>query len=90
MSRLLAASAVLILGLPNACQNDEPLHWRYTCGEPVCQGFTPKPGIPLCTSEAYGNRCEHEEMTCDPRDDCNRVLLCSPQDPGVLPCPDRP
>ena len=90
MSRLLAASAVLILGLPNACQDDEPARWRYTCGDPVCVGYTAKPGVPLCTSEAYGNRCDHEGVTCDPKDDCNRLLFCSVEDPGVLPCPDLP
>jgi hypothetical protein len=90
MSRLLAATTVLILGLPNACQDEEPARWRYTCGEPVCMGYTPKPGIPLCTSEAFGNRCEKEGAICDPRDDCNRLLLCSLEDPGLMPCPDQP
>ena len=90
MSRLAVVSAILLLGTPNACQDQEPARWRYTCGEPVCAGYTPKPGIPLCTSEAYGNRCEHEGVTCDPKDDCNRLLICSPEDPGLQPCPDLP
>ena len=90
MSRLLAASAVLILGLPNACQDDEPARWRYTCGDPVCGGYTVKPGVPLCTREAYGNRCDDEGAICDPKDDCNRLLICSVEDPGVIPCPDLP
>ena len=90
MSRLAAVSAVLLLGTPNACQDQEPPRWRYTCGEPVCSGYTAKPGIPLCTSEAFGNRCEDEGAICDPKDDCNRLLICSLEDPGVLPCPDLP
>jgi hypothetical protein len=90
MSRLAVVSAILLLGTPNACQDQEPARWRYTCGEPVCGGYTPKPGIPLCTSEAYGNRCEDEGVTCDPKDDCNRLLICSPHDPGLMPCPDLP
>ena len=52
------------------------------------RGYTLKPGIPLCTSQAVGNQCEHEGETCDPQDDCNRVLICSVEDAGVLACPD--
>lgn len=90
MNRLAVVSAVLLLGTPNACRDDEPARWRYTCGDPVCMGYTPKPGIPLCTSEAFGNRCKDEGVTCDPKDGCNRLLICSVEDAGVLACPDAP
>ena len=90
MSRLALVSAMLALMTPNACQDSEPARWRYTCGDPVCVGYTPKPGIPLCTSEAFSNQCEDEGLTCDPKDECNRLLICSVEDAGVLACPDLP
>ena len=90
MSRLLAASAVLILGLPNAGQDDEPARWRYTCGDPVCVGYTVKPGVPLCTSQVLSGQCQTPDVTCDPQDDCNRLLICSVEDPGLVNCPDLP
>ena len=90
MSRPVLVGAMLALMTPNACQDGEPARWRYTCGDPVCVGYTPKPGIPLCTSQAFGNRCEDEGVTCDPQDDCNRLLVCSVEDAGVLACPDLP
>ena len=90
MSRLAVVSAILLLGTPNACQDREPARWRYTCGDPVCFGDTPKPGIPLCTTEAFSNRCDNEGVTCDPKDDCNRLLICSVEDSGLNACPDAP
>jgi hypothetical protein len=90
MSRLAAVPALLLLMTANACQDQEPPRWHYTCGDPVCVGYTPKPGIPLCTSEAFGNRCENEGVTCDPKDDCNRLLVCTVEDAGLLACPDLP
>jgi hypothetical protein len=90
MPRLLLVTAMLGLATPNACQDDEPPRWRHTCGDPVCVGYTPKPGIPLCTTEAFSNRCEDEGVTCDPKDDCNRLLICAVEDAGVLACPDLP
>ena len=88
MKALLAASAVLVVLTPNACVKEGHARWRYTCGDPVCVGYTVKPGVALCTNETVGNRCGAEGTTCDPRDDCNRLLICSVEDPGVIPCPD--
>lgn len=90
MTRVLAVSALLILATPNACRDDEPARWRYGCGDPVCMGPAAKPGIPLCTNERFGNRCEPEGAMCDPADDCNRLLICSVEDPGLMQCPDQP
>ena len=69
---------------------DEPARWRYTCGDPVCVGYTVKPGVTLCTSQVPGGRCGTLGVTCDPRDDCNRLLVCSVEEPSLVPCPDVP
>ena len=90
MKVLLAASSVLVLLTPNACVEEEPARWRYSCGDPVCIGYTVKPGVALCTNEAIGNRCRSEGATCDPRDGCNRLLICSVEDPALIACPDLP
>jgi hypothetical protein len=90
MSRLVLVPAMLAFMTPNACQDSERARWRYTCGDPVCMGYTVKPGIPLCTNQDVGNPCEPEGDMCDPQDECNRVLICSIEDPGVVPCPDLP
>jgi hypothetical protein len=87
MTRLLAVS-MLVLATPNACQEVEPARWRYSCGDPVCAGYVVKPAIPLCTGQGLGGRCEPEGLMCDPKDDCNRVLVCSVEDPGLAQCPD--
>ena len=90
MRALLAASSMLVLLTPNACVKDEPARWRYTCGDPVCVGYTVKPGVALCTSQTLGGRCGTPGATCDPRDDCNRQLICSVEEPGLVACPDLP
>ena len=90
MRTLLAAAAMLVLLTPNACDKDEPARWRYTCGGPVCLGYTVKPGVALCTSHVAGGRCGTLGVTCDPRDDCNRLLVCSVEEPSLVPCPDVP
>ena len=90
MKALLAASAALVLLTPNACvkdDDDEQARWRYTCGDPVCVGYTAS-GITLCGDQKLGDRCGPPGATCDPRDDCNRLLFCSVDDPGLVPCPD--
>jgi len=89
MRRPFAVSMMLVLFTPNACDKDGP-RWHYTCGDPVCVGYTVKPGVPLCTGQGLESRCEHEGLTCDPRDDCNRLLVCSVTDPLRGPCPDLP
>jgi hypothetical protein len=90
MTKVLFAAASLMLLTPNACEKDEPPRWRYTCGEPVCLGYTVKPGVPLCTGQVELGRCEAIGTTCDPQDHCNRLLACSVEEPGLLNCPDLP
>ena len=39
-------------------EEEGPLAWYSTCGDPVCSGYSgPFPGIPPCTGEAEGDRC---------------------------------
>jgi len=89
LKALLAAASLLLL-TPNACRDDEPARWRYTCGDPVCVGYTVKPGVTLCTNEVVSGQCSTPGVTCDPRDDCNRLLMCSVEEPGLVNCPDVP
>jgi hypothetical protein len=61
----------------------------YTCGDPVCQGYTGGSGAPLCSTETAGGPCNIEGTRCDPQDDCNSLLICSTSDPKLGPggCP---
>src|SRR6266481_27278 len=65
----------------------------YTCGDPVCGGHTPHPGVPPCSAgEVAGAACSPEGATCDPGDACNRLLLCTTSDPthgGMCPISRR-
>src|SRR6266404_1940028 len=48
----------------------------YTCGDPVCGGHTPHPGVPPCSAgDVAGAACSPEGATCDPGDACNRLLV---------------
>jgi len=67
---------------------DEPVWW-YTCGDPVCSGYTPS-GNPLCTTQTIGAACSPIGDVCDPAGDgCNRQILCEIDDPtaGPVDCP---
>ena len=86
--RALLAAASLVLLTPNACQHDEPARWHYTCGDPVCMGYTVKPGIALCPDQGAGGQCSTPDALCDPRDECNRLLVCSVEPPPIVNCPD--
>jgi hypothetical protein len=55
--------------------------WFHTCGDPVCGGWRAKPGIPLCNGEKVGSACKPLGASCDPHDDCNRLLSCATTDP---------
>jgi hypothetical protein len=63
--------------------------WYFTCGDPVCRGYTGGSGLPKCTTEKAGNACPTADAKCDPQDSCNRLLVCSVQDPTQQPggCP---
>jgi hypothetical protein len=61
----------------------------YTCGDPVCRGYTPGSDVPRCSNEQAGDPCRTEGVSCDPQDDCNRLLTCAGSDPRLGPggCP---
>lgn len=61
-------------------------HWRTTCGDPVCRGWTAKSAVPLCTVERADAPCPSAGQQCDPKDACNRLLLCDPSK-GPTVCP---
>jgi len=64
-----------------------PALW-HTCGDPVCRGWTPHPGVPGCGAFVEGDACPTRALgrTCDPQNACNQLLECRrARDPG--PCP---
>jgi hypothetical protein len=63
------------------------LTWYSTCGDPVCSGYRPPAGVSACTSETPGQACSVEGNRCDPRDGCNRLLVCALSDPRLAGCP---
>ena len=65
------------------------LKWYSTCGDPVCGGHTPQPGVPQCTTETVGAACATPGAQCDPVNDCNALLVCATSDPKQSPggCP---
>lgn len=64
-----------------------PRLWA-TCGDPVCSGHTPVPGMPLCGTRAEGDLCGTANLgrQCDPVNACNSHLECR-RDPSPGPCP---
>jgi len=89
--------AILLLAvlLAEGCANDPspPPRFFFTCGDPVCSGYTPSGSIAPCTtSQQEGRMCGTEGQVCDPVDACNRRLVCSREDPVGQPggCPLRP
>lgn len=64
--------------------------WQYTCGDLICHGYQPMPGVAACTDQKPGGRCPVLDERCDPRDDCNRLLFCGPDPPVPSPCPVPP
>ncbi len=64
------------------------LYWYYTCGDPVCSGYTPpEDDIPLCTDQKEGQPCTEEGAMCDPQDGCNALMVCAAEDPKAYGCP---
>ncbi|MCB9729980.1 MAG: tail fiber domain-containing protein [Deltaproteobacteria bacterium] len=59
------------------------LQWYFTCGDPVCQGHRDMPGVAACTDQGAGLACSSAGTSCDPIDDCNRLLLCTDTDPTM-------
>jgi uncharacterized small protein (DUF1192 family) len=65
-----------------------PPVWWYTCGDPVCRGWTRDPTIPLCTTQVAGDPCRGINRECDIRNDgCNTDMICSRTDPTADGCP---
>ena len=91
--RLISNSAGLLLavvaGLTGCDRGSRNPAWYYTCGDPVCQGYTPKDGGAPCSTERAGEPCAAVGQQCDPRDDCNRQIVCATSDPTRDPggCP---
>jgi hypothetical protein len=85
-----AAEAELACADSADCQAAPPRPSRmwFTCGDPVCRGWTPKPGIRDCGQISEGDRCPPRFIgeVCDPHDGCNALLECR-RDPGTGPCP---
>jgi hypothetical protein len=65
------------------------LAWYLGCGDPVCQGHMPQPGVTTCSTEVPGAPCSTPGVTCDPGNDCNARLVCAASDPTRQPggCP---
>ena len=62
--------------------------WQYTCGDPVCRGYQGQPpGVAACNDQKSGDACPVLDDRCDPRDDCNRLLVCTTDPPPPMPCP---
>jgi Chaperone of endosialidase len=80
-------------GCVHTCECDSPgqpdgggktsLRLWYTCGDPVCNGPRGAAGVPACTVEQAGGACTAEGSRCDPRDSCNRMLVCAASDPRL-------
>ncbi|HEX2572815.1 MAG TPA: hypothetical protein VH877_24910 [Polyangia bacterium] len=90
--RLFSNSAGLLLAAlagVAGCDGTRNPAWYYTCGDPVCQGYAPRDGGVACSTERAGDPCTAVGQQCDPRDDCNRQLVCATTDPTRAPggCP---
>jgi len=89
--RLGSLVALIALGIASGCTDPTPPpRWFYTCGDPVCSTYRPPAGVRACVaSEVAGETCVPENATCDPRDECNRLLACAVTDPTRGPggCP---
>ena len=66
--------------VPEICQPGSGTFF-YTCGDPVCGGHCPHPGVPACTTEQVGAACTCLGAECDPGDFCDRLLECATSDP---------
>lgn len=82
-------------GCTHTCECTSPgpppdsLRLFYTCGDPVCSGYSGGSGAPLCSTEAPGDVCRVEGDRCDPQDECNSLVVCAASDPRMAPggCP---
>jgi hypothetical protein len=73
-----------------ASQGPVPMKMYTTCGDPVCAGPRTNPDVPMCGSaDVAGATCQIEGVRCDPRNQCNQLLVCARTDPKAQPggCP---
>jgi hypothetical protein len=87
-------NSVLLLFIATAtgCDSDPspPPRYFFTCSDPVCRGYVRSGNAPPCTAaQQAGQSCGTSGSTCDPSDSCNRLLVCSSEDPTQEPggCP---
>jgi hypothetical protein len=85
----LAASCTCIPAPSTTDGGSGGLRLYYTCGDPVCRGYTGGSGAPLCATEKVGDPCSVDGQKCDPQDDCNALVICAGSDPTMKPggCP---
>lgn len=81
------AALALLVGVACVSDASPPPRLFYTCGDPVCSGYRPSGARPCTAAEREGERCGAPGASCDPRDECNRQLLCSREDPTSGTCP---
>lgn len=94
LAALVSTLAVTSLSQIQGCETDptptpSKYQWYATCGDPVCSGHDPQPGVPKCTTQQVGDACQVPGETCDPGSDCNQLLICTDTDPQTQPggCP---
>ncbi len=85
----LAASCTCVPAPSTTDAGTGGLKLYYTCGDPVCRGYTGGSGAPLCTTEKVGDPCTSDGQKCDPQNDCNALVICASFDPTMKPggCP---
>jgi hypothetical protein len=76
-------------GDDHACHERSALQLYYTCGEPVCRGYTPTDDLPTCPRDLEpGGACRDAGSACAvPDDPCNRRIVCAAEDPRSHGCP---
>jgi hypothetical protein len=76
-------SVLVVLVVMAACADPSPPpRYFFTCGDPVCRGYVRSGSAPACSAaQQAGEMCASQGSTCDPSDSCNRLLVCSPDDP---------
>lgn len=76
------------LAMGTGCNGPDAIpRWFSTCGDAICTGYRPPPGVPPCQNEAPGRACSVKGAQCDPGDACNRLLVCATRDPRLAGCP---
>lgn len=71
-----------------ACGEEElPLQYYTSCGDPVCEGYAgPTEGLAICSTEEEAATCSEEGSECDLENACNQRLICASSNPA-LECP---